>query len=43
MSAFETGRLEIFWKINLDQTVRVHNNLSRKVLIYKIRLKLRVW
>jgi hypothetical protein len=26
MAAFEICRLEIFWKINLDQTVGIHDN-----------------
>jgi len=42
MSVFGTGKLETFWKINLDQTDRIHNNLNSKVLIYKIRFKLQV-
>jgi hypothetical protein len=26
MAAFEIRNLEIFWKINLDQTVRIHES-----------------
>ena len=42
MSVFKIGKLETFWKINLDQNVRIHNNLNCKVLIYKIIFKLQV-
>jgi len=41
ISTFETQRLEIFWKIILDQSVVIHNNnLDCKFLMYFVLPKL---